>query len=101
MISWTQFRGLAWDDGDPDGDPLGDGLDDGLPDGDDDGLDDGEDDPGTTSSVTVLPGSTTAVGPGLVCHTVPGVAPGGPGVVSTTGVRPAALIEASASFACR
>src|SRR5215469_13095561 len=60
--------GLAWDVGDCDGDPLEDGLPDGLPDGEDDGLDDGEADPGTTSSVTGVPGNTTALGFGFVCH---------------------------------
>lgn len=35
--------------------------------------------PGTTLRVIVEPGSTTVLAAGVLCHTVPGVAPGGPG----------------------
>jgi hypothetical protein len=93
-LGFAQAWGDGVCDGDPDGDDVGlvDGLVDVL-----DGLGDGEVDPGTTKSVTAVPGSKTEFGPGLVCHTVPGVAPGGPGSFWMIGVRCAALIEAAAS----
>jgi hypothetical protein len=49
-----------------------------------------------TSSVTVLPGSTTLPAPGWLPHTVPGAALDGPACLTTVGTRPFALIAASA-----
>ena len=48
----------------------------------------------------MLPGNTTVLPPGLVSHTVPGVAPGGPCDFVTIGIKPTALIADSAWAAC-